>query len=294
MNKKMEYDITIESIQPDCIEELTNRKIIKLSNRLCKANFDIKEVSLNVFITLLTEITREDNVLREFDISLLQLEKKMNKKLNRKAKYLDTLCKDLVGNNISLYGENELISLCSKCELIKEDGAWFLQVKINPVLEEELLNLSTEFTKLNLNSLLAINGGYAKQMYMLLKSFAGLEFWKADLNMLHEVLQVPNSYIEKFYTFRSKVLNPCLEVLNKPDNEEINVSYTVDKKSSKRVKVLNFKIKKIEKTVKNTNKLKKKKKVGNLDNEEWAIAIREAKEEERMKREQQSVVDKDN
>lgn len=276
-----------------CIEELSNRKVIKLSNKLCKANFNINEVSLNVFMTLLTEITREDNELREFDIPLLQLEKKMNKKLNRKAKYLETLCKDLTGNNISLYGETELISLCSKCELIKEDGAWYLQVKINPLLEEELLNLSTEFTKLNLDSLLTINGLYAKRMYMLLKSFSGLEFWKADLSMLHEVLKVPKTY-KKFYNFKIKVLNPCLEVLKQPNNEEITVSYTVDKKSTKRVKLLKFKIKKNERKVQKTVKRKKNKVVSNVDKEEWDRFLEQAKEEDRRREEQQSVVNENN
>ena len=278
----------------ETIEYLNNRKIIKLSNKLCKANFNINEVSLNVFMTLLTEITREDNELRGFDMPLLQLEKKMNKKLNRKAKYLDTLCKDLTGNNIVLYGETELIPLCSKCELIKEEGTWYLQVKINPLLEEELLNLSSEFTKLNLDLFLAINGGYSKRMYMLIKSYSGLNFWNADLNMLHEILQLPKSYIENFDNFKRKVLNPCLEVLKQPENKEITVSYTVDRKNTKRVKMLNFKIEKNERKVQKTAKRKKHKVVSNVDKEEWDRFIEKAREEDRLRQEQQSVANEEN
>ena len=53
-----------EKDAPQIIEELSNRNIIKMSNDLASAQFNIQEVSLNVFMSLLSEITMEDKELK--------------------------------------------------------------------------------------------------------------------------------------------------------------------------------------------------------------------------------------
>ena len=252
MTYKTEQDIDREDMQQEYIEELSNRKIIKISNDLASAQFNIKEVSLNVFIALLSEITMEDEELKEFDISLLEIEKKLGRRLNRDTKNIEELCSDLLGKNILLSGDTDFISLCSKCELIKEDGVLFLNIKINSLLKKELLQLRREFTQINFSQFMQLKGLYPKKMYMLLKKASGLKQWTIPLEDLCIILSAPNDYMEKFNGFKNRVLEPALKQINQLENKEITVSYTV-KKRRKKVSSIEFKIVKKAKEVATKN-----------------------------------------
>ena len=257
-----------ENNSSQIIEELSNRNIIKMSNDLASAQFNIKEVSLNVFMALLSEITMEDEELKEFDISLLEIEKKLGRRLNRDMNNVEELCSDLLGENILLSGDTDFISLCSKCELIKEDGVLFLNIKINSLLKKELLQLTREFTQVNFSQFMQLKGLYPKKMYMLLKKASGLKQWKIPLEDLCIVLSAPNDYMEKFHGFKSRVLEPALKQINQLEKKEIAVSYTV-KKRRKKVSSIEFKIvKKAKKVATKNHKSPKSKSKSILD--EWA------------------------
>lgn len=257
-----------ENNAPQIIEELSNRNIIKMSNDLASAQFNIKEVSLNVFMSLLSEITMEDKELKEFDVSLIQIEKKLGRRLNRDPKNLEELCNDLLEKNIILAGDTEYISLCSKCELIKKESVWFLNIKINSLLEKELLQLTREFTQINFAQFMQLKGLYAKQMYMLLKKVSGLKTWTHSLEDLYILFSVPSYYTEKFERFKSRVLDSPIKQINKLEEKEIAVSYTVKKRGQK-VCSIEFKIaKKAKEITKKNTKSPKSKKAEALD--EWA------------------------
>jgi len=242
-----------------------------MSNDLASAQFNIKEVSLNVFMSLLSEITMEDKELKEFDISLLQIENKLDRRLNRDPKKIEELCSDLLEKNILLAGDTDFISLCSKCELIKEKGVgvWYLNIKINSLLEKELLQLRREFTQINFAQFMQLKGLYPKKMYMLLKKVSGLKQWATSLEDLCIVLSAPNYYMEKFDAFKSRVLDPSIKQINNLEEKEITVSYTIDKRSGRKAKSIEFKVtKKAKDTSQKNNKSPNAKSLSAL--EEWA------------------------
>lgn len=238
----------------DEINALSKRNIIKLSNNFILSQINIKEISLNIFLMLLSEIDMEDEEFKTYDIALLDIEKKIGKKINRNQKELDKIIQDFLGNNICLYGEDDCISLCGECEIIKEDGILFMRLVINPVLKEELLILESNFTKINLQHILQLKGIYSKRMFMLLKKVAGLGHWKVDLETLHSILNSPKSY-KQYDNFKSRVLTSSMEQINTLNDKEIAVSYSEEKRGSRKVKMLNFKINLIKKTKKKTTSL---------------------------------------
>ncbi len=255
----------------EIIEELSNRKIIKISNKLCQAQYRIKESSLNIFLMLLTEIAMEDTYFRNFDIAVSAIEKKLGKQINRAS--IDSLCKELTGANIYLPDYGESIALCSQCEKIQEDGGTFLQIKINPELKIYLLDLQFGFTQLNLDHILALNGFYAKRIYMLLKQFSGLSTWKVKLETLYSYLAVPQSYQNRYDNFKSRVLTPAIEQIKKLSDKEFDIAYTEDKRGSRKVKMLVFKYTKFAKPKKITPGFTKK-----LKSEKKKRAFEELKE----------------
>ncbi len=259
------------------LEELSNKNIVKMSNDLCSARYNISEVSLNIFLMLLTEIRMEDEELFDFDISLIQIEKKLNKRLNRSPKKLDEIKKDLTGKNLCLANSTEFIPFCTQFEYIKEDGVNFVSIKINPELTEELLNLTQQFTNFNLSQLIQLKGLYTKRMYMILYQVSGMKRWKVPLEKLHSILILPESYTKRFDYMKSRVLNPAMQQINQLNKKEIEASYTIDKRGSRKVKLLNFKVEKTEEKRKRINKYssakKQKEREESRNKELWRQAI---------------------
>jgi plasmid replication initiation protein len=274
MNNGIEQCTTIENVKQECIDELSDRKIIKISNNMCSAKFKIKETSLNILMILLSEIKMEDKELKTYDISLLSIEKKLNKKFGRVQKRFDTLCNDLTGTNLCLADSTEFIALCSLFELVKEEGAWFIKIKINPVLQDELLNLQEQFTTINIEQFLQLNGLYTKRVYMLMCQVSGLPFWKKQVEDIYTVLMLSDSY-RRYDNFKSRVLNASINQINALPNKEIEVSYSEDKRGSRKVKQLTFKVQKTEERKKKAERRgmtpKERKKQEN--NEKWGKAI---------------------
>ncbi len=233
------------------INTLSERNIIKLSNNFIRAQINIKEVPLNIFLMLLTEIDMKDEEFKTYDIALVDIEKKIGKKIDKNQKKLDEIIQDFLGNNICLYADDEYISLCSECEIIIEDGILCMRLVINPALKEELLTLENNFTKINLQHILQLRGVYSKRMFMLLKSVARMDNWKVDLEGLRKILSSPPSH-RKYDNFKRRVLS-SMKQINDLNDKEITVSYK-EEKIRKKINALTFKasiIKKIKKKATN-------------------------------------------
>lgn len=220
---------------PHIIEELSNKKNIKISNNLALASMDILEVSLNVFLALISEITREDNVLLTYDISLSDLKKKIKRK-NIDREKLEEIRNDLMGNNIVLNGSQKSIPLCEKFEINTEENTLF--IRINPDLKKELLNLSGKFTQIDFDHILSISGLYAKKFYMYIKARKGMKEWKENLESMHTIFNV-SGVSSEYRSFKSRVILDGIEKIGKLEDNIIDIKFKEIKKN-KKVKKLVF------------------------------------------------------
>lgn len=265
------------------IENLSNRNIIKISNDFAWAQINIQEVSLNIFLMLLTELDIEDKELPIFDIAILDIEKKLGKKLNRKQSKLDNIIQDFLGKNLQLDNGTEFISLCSECEIIIEKNMLFLRIKINPLLKEEFLNLTKNFTKINLKHILPLRGINVKRMYMILRKMAQLNNWDTQFETLLTMLNSPASHY-KYGNFKAQVLTPSVEQINNLEDKEMTISYTMKAIGARKIKTLEFKIKLIKKVQENMKTYQtvanKKKSTQNKILDEW---LKKSQEEDRKK-----------
>ncbi len=240
----------------ETIEELSNRNVVKLSNDFILSKIRISKISFNIFLALLTEIDMNDKELRPYDIPVRMLANKLGVTMNINRKNLDKIVHDLTEKNLLLYGDNEPISLCSKCEIIIEKNVLYLHVVINPLLKHELLDLKKNFTKINLLHVLKMNSIYAKRLYMLLKKMSEIGYWNPSVDELRSKLSTPQSY-NRYDNFK-KIVNRSIDSIEELQYPEIKVSYTEDKRFSTEVKVLRFKIKKIDKNNQNSSKSRKR------------------------------------
>lgn len=69
-----------------------------------------------------------------------------------------------------------------------------VDISVNPELAYIINELSSEFTKFELQEFTGIRSSYAKTMYRLLKQYRSTGFYKVKIEDFREILSIPNSY----------------------------------------------------------------------------------------------------
>lgn len=69
-----------------------------------------------------------------------------------------------------------------------------VDISVNPELDYIINELSTEFTKFELQEFTGIRSSYAKTMYRLLKQYRSTGFYKVKIEDFRELLAIPDSY----------------------------------------------------------------------------------------------------
>lgn len=69
-----------------------------------------------------------------------------------------------------------------------------VDISVNPELDYIINELSTEFTKFELQEFTGIRSSYAKTMYRLLKQYRSTGFYKVRIEDFRELLAIPDSY----------------------------------------------------------------------------------------------------
>ena len=69
-----------------------------------------------------------------------------------------------------------------------------VDISVNPELAYIINELSTVFTKFELQEFTGIRSSYAKTMYRLLKQYRSTGFYKVKIEDFREILAIPNSY----------------------------------------------------------------------------------------------------
>lgn len=82
----------------------------------------------------------------------------------------------------------------------------FVEISVNPDLNYILNELSTEFTKFELQEFTGIRSSYAKTMYRLLKQYRSTGFYKVRIEDFRELLDIPEDY--KMGNIDQRVIKP--------------------------------------------------------------------------------------
>ncbi len=69
-----------------------------------------------------------------------------------------------------------------------------VDISVNPELAYIINELSSEFTKFELQEFTGIRSSYAKTMYRLLKQYRSTGFYKVKIEDFREIISIPNSY----------------------------------------------------------------------------------------------------
>jgi len=204
---------------------MNNKNIIKTSHDLNHFRGGYTRLELDFIYAFISTIKDEDEELREYSMSIKELENKLNKRLQfRDIEYLfDTL----ISKTFKINNSKELAVYTFFTRLIYNKDDKVLKVRFNEDLKPHLMQLST-YAKGNFKYLLQFKSEYSKRIYMLLSQWksAGKKLYSVD--EFREMLAVPKKYT--YGEFKRAVLSKAEKELK----EKGDIFFTFDEQKQGR------------------------------------------------------------
>lgn len=171
---------------------MNNKNIIKTSHELNHFRGSYTRLELDFIYAFISTIKDEDEDFREYELSLKELEFKLQKRLNLKE--IEYLFDSLMSKTFKINNDKEL-SVYAFFTRVKYDKAGkTLSVKFNPDLKTHLLKLRT-YAMGDFRYILQFRSEYTKRLYMLLAQWRSAGICKYTVEELREMLDVPKSYL---------------------------------------------------------------------------------------------------
>lgn len=193
---------------------LNNRQVVVQRIELTNAASPLSRGEINLILTLIAQIKREDEEFKEYHFTTKELEQAMDTQLN--SKQLQKLALQLLEKPLLLPVEGKLNS--KNWEALNwfsyfrfKDGV--ITCSFSPKLKPYLLNIQSHFSKGSLKVLLPMNSKYSKELYMILKYHKKGGIYEVQVEHLMKKLGVPKSF--KYSHFKTKALLKAQEDLNK-------------------------------------------------------------------------------
>ena len=220
--------------------DLTNRNHTRQSHIIVNARYALSRSEIDIVLTLLTAIKKEDEDFKDYEFTISELETKTNRKWN--SKQLKETVKKLMSKPLELPIEHEKDwEIVNWFSYFKYSHTGLITCRFDKRLKPYLIELSGTRILADFRHLLPMNSSYSKRMYLLLKEYDKIGMRTFNVEELQAILKVPKSYIIKYSDFKKKVLQRAEIDINKFTDLEVRLS---EKKRGKKVVEITYTIKK--------------------------------------------------
>lgn len=162
-------------------------------NLIPMRNFD--SVEMNLFFSICAKM--KDKGVRKVQFSFEDLRELSAYKPTSIKRFADDL-EAVYNKMIQLTYRTEEAGIREKFVLFTgyriDENKQTVDISVNPDLDYIINELSTEFTKFELQEFTGIRSSYAKTMYRLLKQYRSTGFYKVRIDDFRELLDIPPSY----------------------------------------------------------------------------------------------------
>lgn len=219
-------------------KDLTNRNYLRLSHFIVNGKYSLTIAEINVILTLLTAIKKEDEEFKDYSFTLAEFNAKTEKNIT--STEFKKVVVSLSSKPISLDISNKKWEVFNWFSYFKyEDG--MISCRFDKALKPYLLMIAKRFIMSELKTLLAMRSSYSKRIYLLLKEYAKIGKRVFNVEELQEILNVPNSHKTHYNKFKTSVLLKAQNDINKFSDLEVKLS---EKKRLRKVVEISYSIKK--------------------------------------------------
>ena len=219
--------------------DLTNRNHTRQSHIIVNAKYALKKNEIDIVLTLLTAITKEDKDFKDYQFTIEDLSKKTGRKWH--SKQLEATIVGLMSKPLKLPSNNKRgFELVGWFSYFKYEDSGLITCRFDKALKPYLIEIAGTRVLADFRHLLPIKSGYSKRMYLLLKEYNKIGMRTFNVDELQGILKVPKSF--KVYSeFKKKVLKRAEVDINKFTDLEVKMS---EKKLGRKVIEVTFTIRK--------------------------------------------------
>lgn len=194
------------------------RALAVQGNDLVNARFQMNMHQVRMFIAILSRIKREDTAFREMQIPIKEI---ITNDSGAAYEQVRDACRGLLSKYIEVEDVNAQgkqryigIPLMSICQFVA--GSGFVNVLLNQKIEPYLLQLTSNFTKAEIDQLRKLHSPYAFRIYWLMKQYLKIGERRLSVVELRRILYLENKY-RSFSALRQRILEPAQKQLEKTD-----------------------------------------------------------------------------
>lgn len=181
---------------------LSERNYSRQTHVLVNAKYALNINEIDIILTLLTEVYKEDKDFKDYNFTLADFNKKTKKTLT--SRDLNTCVKSLMSKPLELMVSEQnwiIVNWFSYFEYNKG----LISCRFDKRLKPFLLDIKERFVISDLRHILAMRSSYAKRIYLLLKEYSKIGKRTFDVEELQTILKVPKS-LKTYSNFKMKVL----------------------------------------------------------------------------------------
>jgi len=213
--------------------DLTNRNHTRQSHIIVNARYALSRSEIDIILTLLTAIKKEDKDFKDYEFTIGELEKKTGRRWD--SKQLKATIKSLMSKPLELPVEHdEEFEIVNWFSYFKYSRTGIITCRFEKALKPFLIELSGVRILADFRHLLPMNSSYSKRMYLLLKEYDKIGMRTFNIEELQAILKVPKS-LKIYNRFKEKVLKRAETDINK--FTDIEVKFTERKRSRKVIEI---------------------------------------------------------
>jgi len=218
--------------------DLTDRNHTRQSHVIVNARYALSRAEIDIVLTLLTAIKKEDEDFKDYEFTIADFERKTNRKWH--SKQLKESVKNLMSKPLELPKGEKGWKIVNWFSNFDYDDNGLITCRFDKALKPYLIELAGTRILADFRHLLPMKSTYSKRMYLLLKEYDKIGSRKFDVEELQNILKVPKS-LKTYSNFNLKVLKKAQSDINK--FTDLEVKFT-EKKTGRKVTSITFTIKK--------------------------------------------------
>ncbi|MCK4440722.1 MAG: replication initiation protein, partial [Sulfurovaceae bacterium] len=216
--------------------DLTNRNYARQSHMIINAKYGLNIREINMILTLLTAIDKNDKEFKDYIFTLSDFKNKTD--ITMSTSDLNQVIKGLMSKPLEIKISNSSWKIFNWFSYFEFDKG-VITCRFDKALKPYLLDLKERFIISDLKMLLSMRSSYSKRMYLLLKEYSKIGSRTFNVEELQDILNVPKSHKERYNKFKSDVLKRAEIDINKFTDLEVTLS---EKKRGRKVVEITYTI----------------------------------------------------
>lgn len=217
---------------------LTSRNYLRLSHFIVNGKYSLSIAEINVILTLLTAIRKEDEDFKNYSFTLAEFNEKTAK--NMTSNEFKKVVISLSTKPISIDISNKKWEVFNWFSYFNYESG-MINCRFDKALKPYLLMIAKRFVMSELKTLLVMRSSYSKRIYLLLKEYSKIGKRVFKVEELQEILDVPNSHKTHYNKFKTSVLQKAETDINKFSDLEVKL---FEKKRLRKIVEISYSIKK--------------------------------------------------